>query len=137
MNTIYKYLIVLLLVFSASDMVAQSNTMDYTFTFDKVTVGGQEINVNSAMIKNDNTMVWNQSNNGASDSTSYTITSASEDWNETNSTGTLHYEMSFETYELDLTILGNTTGITATLVFSENGLEEATYTFNINTISYQ
>ncbi len=137
MNTIYKYLIVLLLVFSASDMVAQSNTMDYAFTFDKVTVGGQEINVNSAMIKNDNTMVWNQSNNGASDSTSYTITSASEDWNETNSTGTLHYEMSFETYELDLTILGNTTGITATLVFSENGSEEATYTFNINTISYQ
>ena len=137
MNHILKHIVALLIVFSSTNLIAQNSSIDYTISFDKVTINMQDISVSSTIIKNNNTLVWNQSNNGAFDSSTYTITNNTENWNQSTSTGTLSYTMTYEGHQVDLIILGEASGMSATLTFKESDTEQDIYTFKINNISYQ
>ncbi|MCL6293890.1 hypothetical protein [Jejuia spongiicola] len=137
MNHIYKIISFLLIVLSSTSLIAQNSTIDYTITFDKVKIEGQDISVSSTIIKNNNTIVWNQSNNGAFDSSTYTITNTTENWDHSTSTGSISYTMTYEGHQVDLTILGEASGMSAILTFKESDTEQDIYTFKINNISYQ
>ncbi len=117
---------------------AQTNLLDFTLTSNQAHISGQNTSIASTIAKTGNTITWTQTNNGKTDATTFTIAGISENtWEASNSTGAVTYEMNTDGYRCDLFLKGTTLNRYATLTFHLNETERETYTFYINTISYQ
>jgi hypothetical protein len=137
MKYIFKYLIVLAFVFSGTNIIAQNDAMNFTISSNAVRTAGQDISVSSTITKTDNTLVWTQNNAGNIDVSNFSIISTDGNWDESTSLGSITYTMAIEGYQSELTLIGQESGITATLTFKITETEGEDYFFNIDTISYQ
>lgn len=137
MKNIFKSITVLVLVLSVSNLNAQTGEMNFTLSSTSINVSGQNIAISSTITKTGNTLVWTQSADDSVDTTSFTITSKTGNWNQDTSLGSVIYSMIKENKQVNLTLLSQETGITATLTFNTADNKVGNYTFNINTISYQ
>lgn len=137
MKYIFKSVILLLLVFSNSQLNAQNNTIDFTLSSENVTISDQGFTVSSLITKTENLLTWTQTKNGFSETLSFTVTESSGNWDESTSQGTIIYTMTFEDYQCDLSLSSQGSSLSAILTFSKNGVEEERYTFDVNAITYQ
>jgi hypothetical protein len=137
MKHIIKSIIVLILVFSFSQSNAQTNNIDFTLTSESVNTSGQDLATSSTIRKIGNSLVWVQNRNGFSDTTNFTITGTSGNWNESSSLGELTYGLVTEEYQCELILSGQNNGLSATLIYNLNSIEDVRYVFDVNSISYQ
>lgn len=137
MKSIFKGITVILVVFSFSQLHSQTETLNFTINSETVQVSGQDISISSTLTKNENTLVWTQSNNENSDTTTFTIINITGNWDQSTSLGTVTYTLDIEGSQNELTLIGQESGTTATLTFMMTETQEGKYIFNIDTISYQ
>ena len=128
--------IILMLSFLYS--TAQTTNVDFTLTSNQAHISGQDISITSTIEKNGHTITWTQTNNGKTDTATFTIVGIPQNnWEASSSTGTITYEMNTDGYRCDLFLKGTTLNRYATLTFHLNETEREIYTFYINNISYQ
>lgn len=137
MKRIIKSVCVLLLFFAASQISAQSNSSDFSLSSSHATIEGESIAVDASIIKSGNSLTWNQTNDGFSNTTSFVINSSVENWDENTNQGSLTFNMTHENTPVDFILNGDASGITLLLVFKISAEEVDTYTLSVNNISYQ
>ena len=131
------YITVLLLVFSTSNLTAQTSSLNFTLISENVNALGHDTAISSTITKTENSLIWTQNTDDNTDTTSFTITGTSGNWNQSTSLGSITYTMDIEGYQSELTLIGQESGITAILKLFIPEAEDEEYIFNIDTISYQ
>jgi hypothetical protein len=137
MKQIFKAVTVLLLVYSAAELKAQTIEIDFMITSESINVSGQNVSLASTISKAENTLVWTLLTNENTDVNNFTITSVTGNWNQDTSIGSLSYSLIKDNQLATLILLGQQSGISATLTFKIDDDEEENYTFSINAFSYQ
>lgn len=111
---------------------AQNNGSDFTLSSEGVTFEGNTIDVISTMERSSNTLVWNQSNGGATSVTNFNIVSTSGNLDPETMEGTLELGLMYENNPAQLTLISNSGVVTLILILQMGTIEEI-YTFsNIN-----
>lgn len=130
---IIKGITILMLVFNSLQLIAQIGTLDYKLSSENLSVAGQQVMILSTIEKAGDTIVWTQHNNILETST-FTITNTSGNWDAVTSVGIITYQMTMEDMPCELVLSGDGTNLSAILkVFTSNTDE---YLFNINAITY-
>ncbi len=137
MKHIFKSIIVALLVFSASNLNAQTDTLNFTLNSETVNTSDEDFFISSTFTKTENTLVWTQNTEDNIDTTSFIITSTSGNWNQSTSLGSVIYTLDSEGYQCELILTGLESGISAIIAFITETEQQDQYTFIIDTISYQ
>lgn len=131
------YITVLFLFFSITNLNAQTSAINFTLSSETVNALGHDTAISSTITKTENSLVWTQNTDDNTDTTSFTITGTSGNWDQSTSLGSVTYTMDIEGYQSELTLIGQESGISAILRFIITETQEEQYTFNIETISYQ
>lgn len=137
MKHIFKSISFLLLIFSNTQLNAQTNEIDFTTTSESVNVSGQNITLSSTINKSENNLTWTLFTNENTNVNDFTITSTEGNWNQNTSVGSLTYYLVKDEQQASLNLAGQQGSLTATLTFTINESEQGSYIFIIDTISYQ
>lgn len=137
MKNIFKSITALLLFFGVCQINAQTNVIDFTLNSENINISGQNFAITSTITKTENSLVWTQYANNNTDATNFTITGTTGNWDQATSSGLLTYSLIIDNYSADLTLSGQETGLTATLMLNATADSVESYTFNIDTITYQ
>jgi hypothetical protein len=137
MKHLFISITVVLLVFSAIELNAQTNEIDFTLTSKSVNISGQNVAITSTFNKTGNALIWTLLTNQNTDVNNFIITNTTGNWNQDSSIGELTYSLVKDDQQAKLHLLGQDTGISATFIFNKNDTEQAIYIFNIETFSYQ
>jgi len=135
MKNIFKIIFVLIFLFSAGWVNAQSNTIDYRLESETVKTSGLDVTIFSTIHKVGNTLEWKQEAKGNVSSTNFQITDISGNWNQNKSKGSLSYVIATEGYQGLFTLEKTNDGLIASLFLKQED-EEQRFTFPINTITY-
>ncbi len=136
MKTIFKSFVVLFLMVIATELNAQTNTLNYTLASSSIYFLGENIALSSTLNISENTLVWSQQAGGNTDASNFDILSSTEDWNQETAIGTISYSLMIDGLQSEFILVGSSSQISATLtIISEIGAVEI-YTFNIDSINY-
>jgi len=137
MNNIFKHTLVLLVVLSTSELMAQTGTLNYRLSSKSIVTGGEQVSISSTIEKTGNILIWTQSNNGKVRTKSLQVNGQSGNWDPNSSTGTVQYGVSVGGLQGTLALSGAGSGLRATLTLNvtETGSTE-TIIFNIESITY-
>lgn len=126
------WIVMFILFLAPLCLQAQNNGSDFTLSSEGVTFEGNTIDVISTMERSSNTLVWNQSNGGATSVTNFNIVSTSGNLDPETMEGTLELGLMYENNPAQLTLISNSGVVTLILILQMGTIEEI-YTFsNIN-----
>ncbi len=132
-----KHIIIcsMLLMFSTTAL-GQSETLNFTLESNSVELDGDNIALESNLVKTGDQFVWSQENSGNAISTTYVITNKVENWNTETSTGSIEYTLENNGYQSTLTINGTSNGVSAILSSVTSNGQTENLVFNISTTTY-
>ncbi len=137
MKKIFKGVIIILVIFSMTQINAQIDTINFTLTSKKLSTQGQDIFVSSTIEKSGNLLVWNQQAIDGINSNSFEINSSTTDWNQEQSEGDITYNMVIEGYTCEFVLIGKSNELSAILTIITSNTEQKKYLFNIDSITYK
>jgi len=137
MKNIFKGAIIILVIFSTTQINAQIDTINFTLTSENVSTPEQDVFVSSTIIKNGNTLVWNQQAINGINTSNFIITGSLGDWDQDSSTGNITYNLVMEDLICEFVLTGKEDEIRALLIVKTTDTNEEKYFFNIDSITYQ
>lgn len=115
---------------------AQNTGPLLTLISDSIQFSGQDTSVASEISITQSTLEWTQGTGEEAYTETFTVTSVTENWDNTTSQGTITYNLQIDDYQAVFTLTGNTEGITAQMVFYTSSTAQEEYIFTINGITY-
>jgi len=137
MKKIFKGAIIILVIFSITQINAQTDTINFTLTSEGLVTLGQEVNVLSTLIKKGDTLIWDQQIEKGVNTNTFTIVSRSEDWDQKKSSGTITFNMVIEGYNSEFILTGEKKNLSAHLIIKMSNTEKKEVLFKIDNITYQ
>lgn len=137
MKHIFKSILMLLLVLSSSQLMAQGGSLDFTIESDFFTMSDENYATHSIVVKTGDVFTWTQSKNGYSETTNFTITDFLGNWNQNTSQGSITYNLIYENFHCDFILSDQYSEVSAVIILKDGESEVYRYILNVNTISYQ
>ena len=137
MKKIFKGAIIILVLFSITQINAQTETINFTLTSEGLVTLGQDVNVLSTIVIKGDTLIWDQQVEETVNTNTFTIVSRSEDWDQKKSTGTITFNMVIEGYNSEFILTGEKKNLSAHLLIKMSSTEQKEVLFKIDTITYQ
>jgi hypothetical protein len=137
MKYLYKTIICITLFLSFTPASSQIETLEFTLNSNTISIADEDVLIESTLTKTEDSIIWTQLVDGATEVTTFTIDTISGSWDETTSIGSINYQMTIEDYQANLILTGTASGISATLIFIISPTQVENYTFTINAITYQ
>lgn len=139
MKRISQYNFYLLAIcFFMGSMVGTSQTQNMDWLAESLVImaNDTEVELVSNLTKQGTSFTWEQVGDSTSDTSIFTITAVSGNWNIADNTGELTYDLTSEESSGSLTLDGNADGVIVILsINGTNGATNDSYTFYIETLS--
>lgn len=116
--------------------ISQNQNIEWSAESFLIVANGTEVELTSNLTKQGTTFTWEQVGYNTTDTSTYTITATSGNWNTQDNIGELNYDLTLEELSANLTISGTEEGVIAILhINSADASGHDTYTFYIETLT--
>lgn len=130
------YLILVLLASTFNNISAQSTNINWSAVSTNLKIDNVNTAIESNLILQGNSFVWEQISNGNLDTELFDIISIQGTWDSSQHTGELHYHLLYGNLDASLTIEGTSEGININLVVNSGNDDPVFYNFQINSFNY-